>query len=236
MPARRNRRNRRSAKRREPERERVRAAAAAPGGGASSATATRDAAATQAGVGAAQAGVAATQAGAARRSAGSARSRERAGARERSRSRARPRAGEPARAPASRDSLPRPRAPWHPLPLAEILIAAGMVGLAVGVIDGPSRAAPALFFGLGAVALGTVEVTLREHLAGFRSHAVLLALIAVVAVHTAIVLGVSAFVRFPPAANAGVLALDLGVFLALFRFLRVRFVEARRSALARRTR
>jgi hypothetical protein len=135
----------------------------------------------------------------------------------------------PARAP----GVPRPRAPWHPLPLAEILIVAGAVATAVGVLDGPSRAAPALFGGLGAVALGTVDVTLREHLAGYRSHAVLLATLVVIVMHTVIVVALSAVTRVPGAANAALVALDVGVFIALQRILRVRYVEARRARFGR---
>ena len=57
----------------------------------------------------------------------------------------------------------RPQAPWHPLPLSELLILVGAVGTVVGLSRGESGI-PVLFAGLVAVLIGTVEVTLREHL------------------------------------------------------------------------
>src|SRR5438874_13759627 len=33
----------------------------------------------------------------------------------------------------------RPRAPWHPLPVSEIVLVAGIVGVIVGVSRGPDR-------------------------------------------------------------------------------------------------
>ena len=93
----------------------------------------------------------------------------------------------------------------------------------------------ALFAGLAAVLLGTLEVTLREHLAGYRSHALLLAVLVVVVLHTAIVLVLSSFTTFPRAANLLLLAFDIAVAFVLYRFLRARYLEARRrAALARR--
>lgn len=108
----------------------------------------------------------------------------------------------------------------------------GAIAITVGLLSGgPAKAAPALIAGVLAVAIGTVEVTLREHLSGFRSHAVLLALVPVIVFHTAAIFIVSAFVPFPRAANIALLAVDLGLFLFLFRFLRSRYVDARvRSA------
>lgn len=76
--------------------------------------------------------------------------------------------------PAKRVSAPdeRPPAPWGNAPLAELVILAGIVSLAVGVIGGN----PTLI-GVGVVCagLGGLEVAIREHFAGFRSHTTLLA-------------------------------------------------------------
>ncbi|MDE3070717.1 MAG: hypothetical protein KGJ43_08320 [Acidobacteriota bacterium] len=128
--------------------------------------------------------------------------------------------------------LERPRAPWHPLPLAEILIVAGAITVAVSLTSGgPERAAPGLIAGVAATLIGTGEVTAREHLRGYRSHALLLALIPVIAFHTLVFLAVSAVGSMPREANIALLALDLGLLYALFRFLRTRFLEARRRAL-----
>jgi hypothetical protein len=76
--------------------------------------------------------------------------------------------------PAKRVSKPDelPPAPWGKAPLAELVILAGIVFLAIGVIGGN----PTLI-GVGVVCagLGGLEVAIREHLAGYRSHTTLLA-------------------------------------------------------------
>jgi hypothetical protein len=66
----------------------------------------------------------------------------------------------------------RPPAPWGSFPLAELTVLAGIVLLAIGLIGGSLTA-----LGLGIVlgALGGLEVSVREHFAGFRSHSTLLA-------------------------------------------------------------
>ncbi len=78
------------------------------------------------------------------------------------------------RKPAARVSAPdeRPPAPWGNAPLAELVILAGIVSLAIGVIGGN----PTLI-GVGVVCagLGGLEVAIREHFAGYRSHTTLLA-------------------------------------------------------------
>jgi hypothetical protein len=130
-----------------------------------------------------------------------------------------------------RPQLERPRAPWHPFPLSELLIIAGAVAVLFALANGPQHSVPALLAGLAAVAIGTLEVTLREHLAGYRSHAMLLALVAVAVMHTALLVVLSSFVSFPRAANVALLALDVAVAFVLFRFLRARYVEARRQAI-----
>jgi hypothetical protein len=66
----------------------------------------------------------------------------------------------------------RPPAPWGSFPLAELTVLAGLIALAVGVIGGH----PTLL-GVGVVlaGLGGLEVAVREHFAGYRSHTTLLA-------------------------------------------------------------
>ena len=65
----------------------------------------------------------------------------------------------------------RPPAPWGKAPLAELVILAGIVSLAIGVIGGH----PTLI-GVGVVCagIGGLEVAIREHFAGYRSHTTLL--------------------------------------------------------------
>jgi hypothetical protein len=76
--------------------------------------------------------------------------------------------------PARRASPPdeRPQAPWGSAPLAELVILAGIVSLAVGAIGGHPTA---IGVGVALAGLGGLEVAIREHLAGYRSHTTMLA-------------------------------------------------------------
>ena len=124
----------------------------------------------------------------------------------------------------------RPRAPWHPWPLAEILILVGAVGAVVGLRRGFSNGGPLLLVGIAAVMIGTVEVTLREHRSGYRSHALILAVMPLIVLDSAVILLVAAFTRPPRALNLLLLALDGVVFWFLFKGLRARFLNARARA------
>jgi hypothetical protein len=128
----------------------------------------------------------------------------------------------------------RPQAPWHPLPLSELLILIGAIGTVVGLRRGISHGGPPLFAGIAAVALGTIEVTLREHLGGYRSHTLILALLPVIVLHSVAVLAVAAFTRPPQVLNVGLLVVDFALFVALFKLLRARFLDARTRAISRR--
>jgi hypothetical protein len=88
------------------------------------------------------------------------------------RKRAEPKQNEPK--PAKRVSAPdeRPPAPWGKAPLAELVILAGIVSLAIGVIGGHPTA---IGLGVALAGLGGMEVAIREHFAGYRSHTTLLA-------------------------------------------------------------
>jgi hypothetical protein len=153
------------------------------------------------------------------------------------RARAHARAGSDFRDPLSVGE--RPPSPWHPWPLSELLILVGAVGTIVGLRrlsggGGISSGGPALFAGLGAVALGTFEVTLREHRAGYRSHTLLLSLLPVLVFDTAVVLLVSAFTTVPRIFNVGLLAVDVALFAFLFKLWRARFLDARSRVISRR--
>jgi hypothetical protein len=127
----------------------------------------------------------------------------------------------------------RPRPPWHPLPLAEILILVGGIAVVIGLrkLDhgGISSGGPTLLAGIAAALIGTVEVAQREHLSGFRSHTVLLTLIPVLFFHSAVVLGVSAFARISPLLNIGLVAIDIAIIVFLFKLLRARYSDAHRT-------
>jgi uncharacterized integral membrane protein len=65
----------------------------------------------------------------------------------------------------------RPPAPWGSFPLAELTILAGIVMLAVGAVG---KNPTALGLGVVLASLGGLEVAVREHFAGYRSHTTLL--------------------------------------------------------------
>jgi uncharacterized membrane protein len=124
----------------------------------------------------------------------------------------------------------RPQAPWHPLPLSELLILVGMIGAVVAFLRGVQGNAALLAAGIGAVAIGTLEVALREHLAGFRAHTLMLAVIPAVLFHTAVVLAVPAFANHAPRwLNVALLPLDVAIVVVCFKLLRARYLDARRE-------
>jgi hypothetical protein len=130
----------------------------------------------------------------------------------------------------------RPQAPWHPLPLSELLILAGGVAFVIAVTRlhrGAAAAGPLLLAGIAAVALGTIEVTWREHSSGYRSHTLLLALLPVIVLHSAVVLGYTFLAKASQLLNVGMFAVDIAVFVLLFRLLRTRFLDARARAMIR---
>jgi len=122
----------------------------------------------------------------------------------------------------------RPQAPWHPLPLSELLILIGAIATVVGFLRGESGI-PLVFAGVGAVLIGTVEVTVREHLSGYRAHTLMLALLPAIALYTGIV-----FLARPPlAVNIALLAVAVALAVFLFKALRARFLDARRERVLR---
>jgi uncharacterized integral membrane protein len=66
----------------------------------------------------------------------------------------------------------RPPAPWGSFPLAELTVLAGIVALVIGVL---SKDPKGIGIGVVLAALGGLEVSVREHFAGYRSHTTLLA-------------------------------------------------------------
>jgi hypothetical protein len=153
-------------------------------------------------------------------------------------SRARAAGGAPkVRKPRSSPTAPsygeRPPAPWHPLPLSELLILVGAIVVVIGVRNGVSNAGATLLAGIAAVAIGTFEVTIREHRSGYRSHTVMLALLPVLVFDSLLVLVVSALTTAPRLLSVGLLAIDIALFLFLFRLLRARFLDARHARVLR---
>lgn len=76
------------------------------------------------------------------------------------------------RAERKRTAEERPPAPWGAFPLAELTVLAGIVVLVIGIV---SQSPTGIGIGVVLAGLGGLEVSLREHLAGYRSHTTLLA-------------------------------------------------------------
>jgi hypothetical protein len=127
----------------------------------------------------------------------------------------------------------RPQAPWHPVPVSELLILIGAVATAIGaskLSKQDTAGAATLVAGVAAVLIGTVEFSLREHRSGYRSHTILLALLPTVVLYTGTLLVLSAFITpVPVGLKIAPLALALPLFAVLYKLLRARFADARRE-------
>ena len=80
----------------------------------------------------------------------------------------------------------RPAAPWGTFPLVEIVVLLALVLGLAGLVIGGDRGITMLVSGLVLGSLGGLEVSIREHLAGFRSHTSLLAGAAAIAAMVAV--------------------------------------------------
>lgn len=109
------------------------------------------------------------------------------------------------------DEAPKP--PWAPVPLTEICILGGAVLMAAGLLGGGPSRGLLLGFGFALVFLATIEMALREHLAGYRSHSVLVAGCA-----AALALAVAAFLAGLP--RIALAAVAIVVFAAVFLVMR----------------
>ena len=96
----------------------------------------------------------------------------------------RPRAA--ARAPARKPRGPieeeRPPAPWGSFPLVEVVVLIGLVMLVAALFVSGPRSTALLVTGLALGSLAGLELSIREHFGGYRSHTALLAAAAGVAV------------------------------------------------------
>lgn len=109
------------------------------------------------------------------------------------------------------DEAPKP--PWAPVPLTEICILGGAVLLVFGLVAGGSSRGLILGFGFALVFLATVELALREHLAGYRSHSALMAGCAAAAA-----LGLAALLTGLP--RPALVAVAVIVFAVVFTVMR----------------
>jgi hypothetical protein len=69
----------------------------------------------------------------------------------------------------------RPPAPWGNFPLVELLVLIGIVLMIWGFVSWDNSGNAKFGAGLAIAALGGLELSVREHLAGYRSHTTLLA-------------------------------------------------------------
>jgi len=113
----------------------------------------------------------------------------------------------------------RPRAPWHPFPLVELCVLAGLVLLVLGLLSFDSdRGKAMLLSGMLLGSLGGLDTALREHFAGFRSHTTILAALPAVALA-----GACYFAKAPwPAVVAGAVLAFAGTAWLLARAYRRR--------------
>ena len=83
----------------------------------------------------------------------------------------------------------RPAAPWGNFPLSELVIFIGIVLMAWGFLTWEGEGNLRFVAGLGLASLGGLELAVREHVAGYRSHSSLIAGAAAFAVVTGLALG-----------------------------------------------
>jgi tetrahydromethanopterin S-methyltransferase subunit C len=109
-----------------------------------------------------------------------------------------------------------PKAPWSPFPLTELVVLLAMALIVAGVLTDGRRRGALLGCGFALVSLAGLELALREHFAGYRSHSTLLA-------------GASAIVVVAPLflwtglPQIALLAIGAGVFVLLLMRLRRAF-------------
>jgi hypothetical protein len=80
-----------------------------------------------------------------------------------------------ARSPTRRRPPERPPAPWGRFPLVELVVLLALVLLIAGFFVQGARGATMIGAGIALGSLAGLELSIREHLAGYRSHSTVLA-------------------------------------------------------------
>jgi hypothetical protein len=106
----------------------------------------------------------------------------------------------------------RPPGPWGRFPITEITVAAGLLFIGNALAGGASPKSPRFLFGVGVCALAVVELTVREHVTGFRSHTLLLAFLPVVGLQ-----GIISLTDLPRTLQQLALPVDFVIFAVLFQ-------------------
>ena len=117
--------------------------------------------------------------------------------------------------PARRRRGERPRAPWGSFPLVELCVLLALVIGVAGFVTGGDRGGIMLAAAAALGSLAGLELAIREHLAGYRSHTTVLA-----AAPAVVAMGVLFFAGAP---RVAVLGAGIGVFAAAFWALRELF-------------
>ena len=134
------------------------------------------------------------------------------------------RSGAPRRSPyGRRGSSEPPPAPWGSFPLSELVVLLALVLGVLGAIIWGDRGRLMLVCAVALGSLAGLEVSIREHFAGFRSHTSLLAICAAV-----IAMVLTAFAGGSGGIPYGVIV-ALGVFVFVTAFWGLREVFKRRS-------
>lgn len=120
--------------------------------------------------------------------------------------------------PARRALDDRPPAPWGSFPLVEIAVLVGLVMLIIGFTAGGDRRTLFIATGLALGSVAGLELSVREHFAGYRSHSSLLAGTAALAVLA--VLFYAGPDSLPPVARV---AIAVVVFAGVFYLLAAAF-------------
>jgi energy-converting hydrogenase Eha subunit G len=109
-----------------------------------------------------------------------------------------------------------PKAPWSPFPLTELVVLLAIALIVGGVLTDGGRRGALLGCGFALVSLAGLELALREHFAGYRSHSTLLAGASAVVVAAPLFL----WTDLPQIA---LLVVGVGVFLLVMARLRSAF-------------
>src|SRR3954452_20948168 len=100
-----------------------------------------------------------------------------------------------------------PKAPWAPFPLVELCILGGLVLMVVGFVR---KDVLFVVCGVALVGVAALELAIREHFAGFRSHSSLLSMASAVA--TMALLGIGTGVSRIAAVVAGIVVFGAAFF------------------------
>jgi len=109
-----------------------------------------------------------------------------------------------------------PAAPWSPFPLTELVVLFSLALIVAGVLTDGGRRGVLLGCGFALVSVAGLELAVREHFAGYRSHSTLLA------AACAIVVVVPLFL-WTALPQVALLAIGVAVLLLLMTRLRAAF-------------